>query len=117
MQQNTNQSMGQVEMQQCIQDTLNCSTVCTQTAKECQKAGGDHAQPAHVQMLQDCAEMCTTAAHFMQHNSALVGYACSAAAQVTNHCANKCEQMGDSNCANACRNASWSLDQMTKMIA
>ncbi|HEU0002773.1 MAG TPA: four-helix bundle copper-binding protein [Ktedonobacteraceae bacterium] len=116
MQQNTGKSRGQVEMQQCIQDCLNCNAVCTQTAQKCQQAGGDHARPEHIQMLHDCAEMCLTAAHFMQHNSPLVGYVCQAAAQVTNHCSNECEQMGDTDCANACRNASWSCDQMTKML-
>ena len=116
MQQNTNQSMGQVEIEQCIQDCLNCHTVCIDTAQKCRQAGGDHGSKEHVQMMLDCAEMCLTAAHFMQHNSPLYGYVCQAAAQVSNHCANECEQMGDSDCANACRTASWSCDQMTKMI-
>ncbi len=108
--------MEQVEMQQCIQDCLNCHAVCIQTAKQCQQTGGDHAKPEHIQMLHDCAELCLTAAHFMQHDSPLVGYVCQATAQVTNHCANECEQMGDTDCANACRNANWSCDQMTKMM-
>jgi hypothetical protein len=119
MQQNTGNanSMSQVEIQQCIQDCLNCQQVCSQTADADQQSGGDHAKPEHVQMLQDCAELCMTTAHFLQHGSALGGYLCQATAQVTDICSNECDQMGDTDCANACRNASWSCNQLSKMVA
>jgi len=116
MQQNAGNQMGQVELQQCIQDCLNCHDACMQTARNCKQAGGDHAKPEHISMLQDCAEMCQTAAHFMQHNSPLYGYVTQACAQVTTHCATECEQKGDTDCANACRTAAWSCDQVTKMV-
>jgi hypothetical protein len=35
---------------------------------------------------------------------------------VTNHCAGECERMGDTDCANACHNASWSCEQLTKLL-
>lgn len=116
MQQNPGKSMGEVEIQQCIQDCLNCHAVCKQTAEACKQAGGEHGKSEHIYMLLDCAEMCLTAAHFMQHNSPLYGYICQAAAQVANHCAGECEQMGDNDCANACRNAAWSCEQLTKLV-
>ena len=108
--------MAQVEMQQCIQDCLTCHSVCMDTAQKGRQEGGAPAEMGHIQMMLDCAEICLTAAHFMQHNSPLYGYVCQAAAQVSNHCANECDQMGDSDCANACRNASSSCEQMTKMV-
>jgi hypothetical protein len=117
MQQNTGSSnpnqLTQVEIQQCIQDCMTCHDVCLQAA---QQGNNDQAKSAHVQLLQDCAELCLTAAHFMQHNSPLYGYVCQAVASVANHCANACQQMGDSNTANACRNAAWSCEQMTKLV-
>ena len=116
MQENSGKSMGQVEIQQCIQDCLNCHAVCVRTADACRQAGGDHAKDEHIYVLLDCADMCLTAAHFMQHNSPLYGYACQAAMQVANHCAGECEQMGDDDCANACRNAASSCEQLTKMV-
>ncbi len=88
MQQNTqNQGnkMGQVEMQQCIDDCMSCYDVCLQTAKNCQQAGGQHAAQNHIWMLLDCADVCQTTAHLMQHNNPLYGYITSAAAQITNH--------------------------------
>ena len=116
MQGNTEQPMVQVEIQQCIQDCLECHAVCKRTADACRKAGGEHGTDEHVNMLLDCAEICLTAVHFMQHNSPLYGYVCQATAQVTNHCAGECERMGDVDCANACRNASWSCEQLTKLL-
>jgi hypothetical protein len=116
MQQNSGASMAQVEMQQAAQDCMNCHAVCLQTAKQCQQAGGKHAEAAHIQMLQDCAELCQVTAHMLQHSSPIAPVVCGATAQVTERCAFECEQMGDTNCVNACRNASSSVGQIAKII-
>lgn len=120
MQQNTGDQenpMAQVEMQQAIQDLMTCHSVCIQTVKNDLKAGGEHAQDAHIHMLEDCADLCQTAAHFLQHSNPLYGYVTQAAYQVTNHCQEECERMGDTECANACKNAAWAMDQVNKMVA
>ncbi len=109
-------SMSQVEMQQCIQDCLNCHAACIRTAEACKRASGEHGKDEHVYMLLDCAEICLTAAHFMEHNSPLYGYACQAALQVATHCADECELMGDTDCVNACRNSIDSLQQVVRLI-
>jgi len=109
-------SMSQVEIQQCMQDCLNCNAACTRTAEACKRAGGEHGKDEHIYMLMDCAEMCLTAAHFMQHDSPLYGYACQAALQVTTHCAGECELAGDTACANACRSCADSLQQVVRLI-
>lgn len=119
MQQNSgtsNASMSQVEMQQAAQDCMACHDVCLQTVQQCQQAGGEHAQESHIQMMQDCAELCQAAAHFLQHSSPVVIAVCSATEQVTARCAIECEQMGDTDCANACNNASSSTGQIAKMV-
>jgi hypothetical protein len=54
--------------------------------------------------------------YFLQHDSPLFGYVTSACAQVTQHCGQECQLMGDTDCANACQNASWSLEQLSKLI-
>lgn len=106
----------QIEIQQCIQNCLACHETCAQMAAADRQAGGDHASKEHIHMLQDCAELCLTTAHFLQHGSALAGYVCLASAQVTTICANECEETGHTDCANACRNVAWSCNQLTKMI-
>ena len=108
--------MSQVEMQQAAQDCMNCYNVCTQTAQQCQQAGGAHGEQSHVQMLQDCAELCQATAHFLQHSSPVAVAVCAATAQVTRNCAFECEQMGDNDCANACNNAYSSVNQIAKMV-
>ncbi len=109
-------SMAQVEMQQAAQDCMNCYDVCLQTAQQCQQMGGTHAQPSHIQMMQDCAELCQVTAHMLQHSSPVAQVVCAATAQVTDRCAFECEQMGDSDCVNACRNASSSVGQIAKIM-
>jgi hypothetical protein len=116
MSQNAGNQMGQVEFQQAIQDCSTCHDVCMQTAANDRHASGDHAKPEHIALLQDCAALCQTAAHFMQHNSPLYGYVTQACAQVATHCADESDQMGDTDAANACRNAAWACDQVTKMV-
>jgi len=74
-------------------------------------------RPASRQVVNDCADICQAAAHFLEHSNPLYGYVTSAAAQVTNHCGEQCALMGDDDCANACKTASWSLQQISKMVA
>lgn len=117
MQQNTGNQMSQVEMGQCIQDCLNCHTACVQTMEKYKQAGNQHIHAAYIRLLEDCAEICLTAAHFMQRSSPLYGYTCEACAQVCAHCAGVCEQMGETDCANACTTCAQSCQQMVKMVA
>ena len=114
--QNTGNSMEQVEMQQCIQDCLDCHRVCTDTANKYKRAGKEQTHTQHITMLLDCAEMCLTTAHFMQHDSPLHVYVCQACAQVCNHCAGECDLMGDADSANACHKCAWSCEQMAKIV-
>ncbi|MFL5629600.1 MAG: four-helix bundle copper-binding protein, partial [Ktedonobacteraceae bacterium] len=104
-------SMSQVEMQQSIQDCLNCQATCTRTAEAYKQTGGEHASNEYIYLLVDCAQMCMTAARFMQHNSPLFGYPCQATVQVATHCAGECDRMGDTDCANACRICASSCEQ------
>lgn len=46
------------EMQQCIDNCLNCHSLCLQTVGHCLEMGGKHAEAAHILMLLDCAEIC-----------------------------------------------------------
>ena len=106
----TREPMSQVELDQCIQDCTQCSDVCLQSA-------ANSSDQQHAVSLRDCSELCLAAAHFMQHQNPLYGYVVTAAAEVTQRTGERCEQMGDTDCANACKNASWSLEQIAKMVA
>ena len=114
MQQNTQNAMLQQQIQDCIQDCLNCHQVCRDQAHAMRQQGQN---TDHVNLLLDCAELCLTAAHFMQHNSPLAGYVTQVCAQVCTHCKETCNQAGMNDCANACDICANSCQQMTKMVA
>jgi hypothetical protein len=111
---NSDQAL-QDQMEDCIEDCLNCHTVCLDTAMGVLQKGGQNAD--NVRTLLDCSEMCLTAAHFMLRNSALHGYTCQACAEICTHCAEMCFQLGENDCGNACQACAVSCQQMVKMIA
>jgi hypothetical protein len=53
------------EMQQCIDECTRCHNVCLATVSHFLELGGKHADPAHIGLLLDCAEICQTSANFM----------------------------------------------------
>jgi len=113
MQQNTQNAILQQQIQDCIQDCLNCHQVCQNMATSIQQ--GQNA--THRNLLLDCAELCQTTAHFLQHSSPLAGYVTQTCAQVCTHCKEVCNQAGMNDCANACDICANSCQQMSKMVA
>jgi hypothetical protein len=105
------------EMQQCIEECTRCHAICLQTAGHCLELGGKHADPAHIRLLLDCAEMCQTSANFMLGGSDLHQRICTACAEVCRACAEDCERMaaGDQmmkDCAEECRRCAESCERM-----
>jgi len=107
------------EMQQCIQECLTCHSTCLQAVSHCLQMGGKHADPRHITLLLDCAEICQTSANFMLRGSALHGRTCGVCAEVCERCAQSCEQMGDDAtmraCADECRRCAESCRHMASM--
>jgi len=103
-------------MESGVQTALECHTICLETIDHCLAKGGEHASPDHIKLLQDCAEICQTAANFMTRRSDLHNEICRACAEVCERCASSCEQMGDDEmmrrCAEACRRCAESCRQM-----
>jgi hypothetical protein len=115
----TKHSMVSAEMQRCIQECRNCASICLETVQHCLKLGGKHAEPAHIRMLMDCAEICQASANFMQRGSPLHMQTCAACAEVCKACAEDCERFKDDEmmaaCAQACRSCEASCRQMARM--
>ena len=53
------------EMQQCINDCLDCHATCLETITYCTQKGGKHVEATHLGLLRDCAEICQTGANLM----------------------------------------------------
>lgn len=108
------------EMQTCIENCQNCHAVCLETINHCLEMGGEHASPAHIKLLQDCAQICATSADFMLRTSDYHPQTCGVCADVCEACAKECESMADGNdfmqrCADACRRCAESCREMSSM--
>jgi hypothetical protein len=110
------------EMEQCIQECLDCYSVCTATAAHCLDLGGKHAARPHQTALLDCATICRTSADFMLRGSPMHAQVCGVCADACRTCEQECRGMagGDETmqqCADACRRCAESCDRMAAMAA
>ena len=106
-------------MQGCVTDCLNCRRVCLKSAAHCKAMGGKHADPAHLQVLADCAEMCRTSADFMRRGSAYHQDTCALNAKICTDCAKSCDQFPNDAqmkaCGAECRKCASSCEMMAGM--
>ena len=105
------------EMENCIRNCLECHRICLATVAHCLQMGGRHAEPSHVRLLMDCAQICLTSADFMIRGSHLHGRTCAVCAEVCEACAQDCERVdGDDpmmrQCIEICRRCAESCRQM-----
>jgi hypothetical protein len=107
------------EVQQCIENCLNCHRACEQLLPYCLEKGGMHAERKHIELLLSCADVTRTCAHLMMWNSSLHEKFCSLCAEMCTACAVNCEQMGEdknmSACAELCRKCADSCQSMSEM--
>jgi len=105
----------------CIQNCMDCHRACVQTLVYCTRQGGHHADPDHLRLMMDCAEICQTSANFMLRGSPLHAHTCAACAAVCEACADDCERMASDlrmkACADTCRHCAASCRQMAGMTA
>lgn len=95
-------------MEQAIQACLECQGICLETSLlYCLEVGGKHAEPTHIRLMLDCAEICQTSANFMRRNAELHGAVCAVCEQVCERCAEECDAFTDDEkmhrCAEICR--------------
>lgn len=105
------------EMTQCIRACEGCHESCLALVRHCLERGGDHADPAHITLLLDCAEMCQTSANFMIRGSELHTETCATCASICRRCAEDCERLGQDDrvmleCAETCRRCAESCERM-----
>jgi hypothetical protein len=109
------------DVQQCIQNCLDCHNSCLNTVTYCLQQGQHHADPAHIVMMLDCAEMCQTSANFMLRHSAFHMRTCDVCAEICKACAADCQKFSDDmqmqSCADMCRRCAQSCQSMAAMMA
>lgn len=107
------------EMKRCIEDCHQCHMTCLATAmSHCLEMGGRHAEPEHMRLMLDCAEICQTAMNFMVRHSAQHAVICRACAEICRACAASCERVGDmQECVDACLRCAESCERMAAVSA
>lgn len=105
------------EMQQCIDNCLECHAVCERTAVHCLGMGGAHASRDHQTALKDCAQICATSADFMIRESPIHPHTCAACAAACERCERQCRDLADGDsvmlqCAETCRRCAETCGEM-----
>lgn len=104
-------------MRICIQNCLDCHTICEHCAKHCLEMGGEHASKAHQTTMRDCAQICAVSADFMLRHSPIHAEICRACSIACERCHDECARMahGDpmmTQCAEICGRCAESCRQM-----
>lgn len=107
------------DMQDCIQDCLDCHSICVATTMHCLDMGGKHAAREHITTLLACAEICQISARFMLMESPLHARTCEVCAEACERCAQECERLAEGDrlmldCAETCRRCAQSCREMAR---
>lgn len=74
------------DLQQCVQECTQCHRSCLEAMHYCLLQGGAYADPEHIRLLTDCAEICQTSANFMLRDSDLHMLINEACAEICQQC-------------------------------
>lgn len=94
------------ELHEGIKDSLDCYQICTETILRCVTLGGKHAEPEHINLLLDCAKICSANADFMLRSSTYYPQICGICADICDECGDTCDRFEDvfmKECASVCR--------------
>lgn len=102
------------EMEECIQNCLDCHHVCLETAmNHCLETGGKHVDPSHFRLMMNCAEICQTSANFMLSGSEHHKLTCGVCAEICRKCAEDCRELeGMEECVSVCGRCADSCGRM-----
>ncbi|TYP57635.1 uncharacterized protein DUF326 [Thermosediminibacter litoriperuensis] len=104
--------------QRCIELCNSYMKACEECVNSCLKEPDVAARIKCVQMLRDCADICSLASQFMARNSAFAKQICSLCADICEACARECEMFKDAHCqqcADICRRCAQECRYMANM--
>ena len=106
------------DLQQCAKECLDCFQICSETFYQyCLVQGGEHTEPKHFKLMQDCINICRTSAEFLLRGSENHKATCRACAEICQKCADDCVRFNDPQmkaCADACRKCAEMCKQMSQ---
>jgi hypothetical protein len=92
--------------QNCIDACAKCAQVCQECFNLCLQEADVKCRINCIKTLQDCAEICSTAACFMSRGSGSIKEVCSLCSSICDKCAIECGMFKDKHCqacADTCR--------------
>lgn len=93
-----------------------CADHCRTTFNiHCLERGGQHLAPDHVRLMEDCINICDTAAAFVARGSQNHAVVCAACAEICRACADSCAAIDDKvmqRCAEHCRECADACERM-----
>lgn len=103
-------------MRNCIELCRRCEAICIEAADQCLRRGGRYAEPAFVNLILACAEICRASARYMLLRSEFHAQLCELCADVCEACADDGESKGADpvieRCVEACRRCAESCREM-----
>lgn len=106
--------------QGCVESLTECAMVCTEAVTHCLQMGGRHAELMHINLLLDCAQICSTATPMLLRRSEFSEQVTALCADVCDACAESCDQLSDDDwmrdCAEVCRNCAASCREFVSAI-
>jgi len=101
-------------MKDCMEACHECHVTCLSMAmNHCLEVGGAHAEPRHMKIMMDCAQICAVALDFMARGSEHHRHICRECAEICRACAAGCEQLdGMEECVAACRRCADACEKM-----
>ena len=76
------------DMKACMDACHECHITCLHMAmNHCLEAGGRHAEPQHMKLMLDCAQICSVAIDFMARKSEHHRHICRECAEICRACA------------------------------
>ncbi|MGD6852976.1 MAG: four-helix bundle copper-binding protein [Candidatus Bathyarchaeia archaeon] len=113
----SSENMTSEEVRECLKDSLECYQSCTETTLRCLSMGGKHAEADHINLLLDCAKICSINADFMLRNSTYYPQTCGICADICDECADNCDRFDEDfmkECASVCRRCAESCREMAR---
>ncbi|MBY0308345.1 MAG: four-helix bundle copper-binding protein [Phycisphaerales bacterium] len=83
----------------------DCAGLCLRAATMCLDLGGEPTGAHLVATLQDCADICETAARFIARRSPHLAQVCGACANICTLCAKECDSIDTQTCVVECAQA------------
>lgn len=101
--------------QLCIDMCAKCAQICEECFNLCLQEADVNARMNCIKTLQDCAEICSTAACYMSRGSGNIKDLCRLCATICDKCAAECNMFNDPHCQTCAATCKACAEECRKM--